>query len=365
MKIFNLPSHITKDRTGGVDYVRIISPMKNLDGYKDVESFIYNPKVEELHNNPIEWLDIVKKYDIIYFNYLNNPWGFAAMGSMARAHGVKLVMDMDDDLWDVHEDNPAYKTYHKGSEALNNFTSICNEVDYITCTNDYLKHLIMSKTNKKADQIKVFPNYIDLDVYKHRSPFKDDGQILLTHYGSSSHWLDLEEQDFFEGVDRIMKEYPNVKLRTIGMWTQKFKKAWGSRYEVLYGDQDIYKWIGTPDKFPKFMDETDIMVVPLTVDTYNLCKSDIKWKEASSAKKPGVYQRIRQYQEPIVEGKNGMLAGNPNEWYRAIKKLIDDKELRRTMGENAFKDVEEKYQIKDHLQEYYDFFHKMLIDKKN
>lgn len=234
-KIFSLPSHATKDRTSGVDFARIIQPMTHLNGYKGITTTVYDPKIEELHNNPAEWTSLTEKHNIIYFNYLNNPWGFAAMGVMARKNGVKLVMDMDDNLWDVNKDNPAYKVYHRGSEELNNFTSICNEVDYITTTSDYLKHVIMSKTNKKAEQIKVFPNYIDLKLYTHRSTFKDDGQIRLTHFGSSTHWIDLEDSEFFKGIDRIMKEYPNVVFRTIGAWIPKFKKAWGQRYELEYG----------------------------------------------------------------------------------------------------------------------------------
>lgn len=349
MKIFCLPSHATKTRTSGVDYARIISPMKNLNGYKDIKTTIYDPQVEELHNNHLEWLPVVKEHDIIYFNYLNNPWGFAAMGSMARGHGTKLIMDVDDSLWNIHEDNPAHKVYHKGSEALRNFTSICNEVDIITCTSSYLKHVIMSNTNKIADDIIVIPNYIDLDVYKYRSPFKDDGQIMLTHFGSTTHFDDLNEEEFVKGVDRIMAEYPNVSLRFIGAFIPRFRNRWGRRYENAYGHQDIYKWID--EKFPRFMSETDILLTPLVHDVYNKCKSPIKWLEASSAGIPGVWQDIRQYAE-VVDGTNGLLAATGDEWYNSIKELIDNPEKRRRIGDAAYKDVSNKWQIKDHLEEY-------------
>ena len=357
MKIFCLPSHASKERTSGVDYARIISPMKNLNGHRDIETFVYDPLGEELHNDPLEWKPLAEKYDIFYFNYIHNPWGFAAMGSMARGHGVKLIMDMDDSLWDLHEDNPAHSVWKKGSEAINNFTSICNEVDYITCTNEYLKHVIMSRTNKRADQIKVIPNYIDLNVYKHRSEFKDDGQIMLTHFGSSTHWLDLEDSEFFKGVDRIMREYPNVKFRAIGAWLPKFRQKWGARFDLKYGHQDVYKWID--EKFPTYMDETDILLTPLIEDVYNKCKSPIKWLEASSAGIPGVWQDIRQYQE-IVDGTNGLLAKNGSEWYHAIKKLIDEPLTRNKMGTNAYKEVKKYWTIQDHLEEYADLFEKSL-----
>ena len=111
------------------------------------------------------------------------------------------------------------------------------------------------------------------------------------------------------------------------------------------------------------MKETDIIVAPLTENLYNRCKSSIKFIEASSAKKPGVWQGIRQYQEAVDDGKNGFLASTSREWYESIKKLVDDKELRREMGKNAFKTVKEQWQVKDNLDQYGQFFKETLLTR--
>lgn len=355
IKIFCLPSHQTKERTSGVDFARVIQPMAHLNGYKDDE-VEFETTLFDIEKST-DWLEVAKNYDIIYFNYIQNPWGFAAMGAMARKHGVKMVMDLDDSLWHIKSDNPASSVYKKGSEALNNFTAICNEVDYVTCTNSYLKNVILNNTYKSPDKVEVFPNYIDLERYSHRSPFKDNHSINLVHYGSTTHFIDLNEEEFNKGIDRIMSEYPEVTLRMIGAFIPKYRKRWGMRYENVYGHQDIYKWI--EDKFPQFMDETDILVVPLTDDIYNRSKSQIKFLESASAKKPGVFQRIRQYQE-VIDGSNGMLARSEDEWYQAIKKLIDNKEFRKKSGENAYKTVEKDWDIKKHVKDYADFFKSIL-----
>jgi glycosyltransferase involved in cell wall biosynthesis len=357
IKIFALPSHQTTDRTSGVDFARIIQPMKYLNGYKDDE--VEFEVTEYDITKEVDWLSLAKTHDIFYLNYIVNPWGFAAMGAVARKHGVKLVLDLDDSLWDIRGDNPAHNVYKKGSQAINDFTSICNEVDYMTCTSNYLKNVIINKTYKRAEQIKVFPNYIDLTLYKHRSPFKDTGKITLLHYGSTTHFEDLSSEEFIVGVNKIMKEYPNVSIKFVGAFLPKLKELWGRRYEVAYGDSDIYKWID--GHFPKYMDETDILVVPLEDNVYTKAKSAIKWLEASSAKIPGVYQAIRQYQD-VINGKNGLLAKSSGDWYTQIKKLIDDATLRQEMGENAFQSVKEAYQIQNHMKEYAEFF--KSIDKE-
>lgn len=361
IRVYSLPSHAEKHRVHGVDFSRVIQPMEHLNGYSDeevkFEVTIYDPKKEELHNEDIaEWTKIAKEYDIIFFNYLNNPWGFAVMGAMARANGVKLVMDLDDSLWNIKPDNPAYNVYKKGEQAIRDFISICNEVDYLTCTSSYLKHVIMNNTDKTADKIIVIPNYIDLELYSHRPAFKDDGQIQLTHFGSTTHFADLADYEFQKGIDRIMSEYPQVTLCMVGAFIPKYKNRWGKRYKQLYGHEDFYTWVKDPEKFAKVMEETDIMVVPLTNDIYNKCKSNIKFLEASSAKKPGVYQNIRQYQEVIVAGENGYLAEKENQWYHFLKELIDDKQKRQAVGEAAFQTIEESHQIKDRIVDYAKFF---------
>ena len=353
IRVFSLPSHAAIERTSGVDFARVIQPMTHLNKRKDFDVTIYDPKL----NKKMDWLKATADNDILHLNYTTNPWAFAIMGTMARKYDRKIVLDMDDALWDVLPDNTAYEVYKRDSEGIKNFTAICNEVDYITCTNRYLKNVIAHNSAKYPDKIKIFPNYIDLDLYKHRSPFKDELQIQLTHFGSSSHWVSLQDEEFAKAIDRIFREYPNVTFKTVGALLPKYKARWGMRYNHDFGDVDIYKWI--KDKFPGFMDETDIIVAPLSVNVYNRSKSSIKFLEASSAKKPGVYQRIRQYEEVVEEGKNGFLAGTAEEWYQSIKKLVDDKALRWGMGQKAFETVEKDWTIQKNVKKYADFFNSL------
>jgi glycosyltransferase involved in cell wall biosynthesis len=109
------------------------------------------------------------------------------------------------------------------------------------------------------------------------------------------------------------------------------------------------------------VDEVDIFVAPLSVNTYNICKSSIKFLEASTSSKPGCWQNIRQYQE-VIDGTNGFLCSTEDQWYTSIKKLIDDKVLRKQMGENAFKTIQD-WTIQGHTKDYANFFKKLVLDK--
>ena len=96
---------------------------------------------------------------------------------------------------------------------------------------------------------------------------------------------------------------------------------WGARYDNGYGDPDIYKW--AKDKFPKFMDEIDIIAVPLKDNIYNRAKSDIKLIESGSAGKPGVFADVRPYSDSVKNGENGYLAKNDGEWFKNLSILMN------------------------------------------
>lgn len=361
IKIYALPSHQTKERTSGVDFARIIQPMKHLNGWKD-EEIEFQCDVYDIHaEKEANWLDIAKEYDIIFFNYINDPWAYAAMGAMARKFGTKLVLELDDSLWDLKDDNPAHAVYKKGDQGIQDFTSICNDVDHIIVTNDYLKHVVMNHTNKKAKDITAINNFIDLELYDHRSPFKDTPHIKLLHFGSSTHYNDLNESEFAKAIDRIMSEYPNVTLQMVGAFIPRFKNRWGGRYEEGFGHVDIYEWI--KGKYREYMDAADIVLAPLTNDIYNRCKSGIKYLEYSAAGKPGVYADMRQYQEYIDHKENGYLAMNEKGWYQSIKELLDDKEKRKSVGEKAFERVQSET-IQANIYRYANLF-KSLIDTES
>ena len=359
MKILVIPGHLSERGTTGVDYVRLILPMEHLGKEEGFDVDIMT--LEEGQKMTIQkWWEAAKKYDIFYSNYNSNDKGFAAMACMIKKEGKKLVMDLDDSLWHIREDNSSYQTFKKGSRVLHIVTVMLNESDRVTCTNSYLRNIICHNTNLPHDKIEVFPNCIDLDLYSYRSKAKEKHKVTITHFGSSSHFMDLQEGIFEKALIRIMNEYPNVVLKTVGAFLPKYKDRWGVRYEHGYGSPDLYTWV--KEKYPDFMKEADLLVSPLSNDIYNKCKSSVKYLETSASKVPGVYQDIRQYQNVIDHGVNGYLAGTEDEWYESIKELVDSKDKREEVGNNAFHTVEKFWQMKNNLDGYKKFFKELMLD---
>ena len=97
--------------------------------------------------------------------------------------------------------------------------------------------------------------------------------------------------------------------------------------------------------YPKWLAETgiDIGLAPLKRSAFNEGKSNIKYLEFSALKIPGVYADIITYNDDVQHGHNGFLAGNPDEWYSCITRLIKDADLRRVIANRAHLDVKERY----------------------
>lgn len=355
LKLFALPSHQTEDRTSGVDFVRVIQPMKHLNGYVH-GNYKFKVDVFDIFNKK-DWMAVAEDYDGVFLNYTVLDWAYAAMGCFVHGKKKKIIMDMDDALWHVNNDNIAFEAL-KEHNAGYVITQILKDVDGIVTTNPYLRNLIAHKTQTPHEFIKVIPNSVDLKYYNHVSPAKNNHQINLFHFGSTSHFDDLSRPDFVDGLDMIFKDYPNVYFRAIGANIGKLKLKWGERYTYGWGHSDIYKWIG--EKFPVYMDEADIMVVPLMDNRYNICKSDIKFLETATAKKPGVYSRIRPYTEAVEHGVTGYLADAPEEWYDSLKELIESAEKRKEIGENAYNYVTKERTIDKYIPDYAEFLIKIL-----
>lgn len=355
-KIYCLPSHQQKEKTSGVDFARVIQPMEELAKLPKFEVKIYDIHAKKQDN----WIDVAKYYDLVFMNYTVLDWAFAHMGAPVRGEGKKIIMDIDDNVSSVRPDNPTYEQFHANNKRYIRHTyCMLKEADYVTTTTRYLRNVLVNEIPKNHDLVKVIPNCIDLKRYKWRFKAEEREKITIVYFGSTTHFQDLLQKPFVEGMDKLMKELPNLQFITVGAFIPELRYKWGVRYNNAFGDTDIYKWIDK--KYPKFMEMADIVVSPLEVDTYNRSKSAIKYLEYSAAKRPGVYQNINQYFDIIKHGKNGYLAQTADEWYKYMKKLAMDVKLRQEIGNQAY-ETAKKYQIKDWVGKYAELF-KQAIDK--
>lgn len=171
-------------------------------------------------------------------------------------------------------------------------------------------------------------------IYMHRTNKMDDVRIGYFS-GSVSHNLDFAT--ILPVLEVILNRYKNVKLYLVGylesenIFYKKFKKQ---IVELPFVPRDEYY---------KNIAQVDINLVPLEMNDFCQSKSEIKFLEAGIIGIPTVAVNNQTFSEVIAHGKNGLLAKNTDEWVNNLERLIDDRDLRITLGEKARQTVLRKY----------------------
>jgi glycosyltransferase involved in cell wall biosynthesis len=364
LRILGIETHFKtngdKEVTSGVDWARIVLPLRELSKNPDFEvKIVKNP----FKDNKETWDSLTKYYDIIYSSYIDSPEGYVNMAVHAKKNNCKVIVDLDDDLWEIPEASPVYQTYHIGSFALDVVSKVIEDVSYVTTTNSHLKYDICHYTGKHPSQVHVLPNYLDLDMYdKNNIKEVKRDNIVIGFFGSNTHVVDVMMPEYLNAIARICKEFPNVEYKTIGLFLPQIKTKLGKQYSFLLGHADVNSWASV--LWPQMMSEVDIFTAPLLNTNFSKCKSHIKMMEIGAGAKPAVFSDIRQYKEVIQHDKDGYLASTEGEWYRYLKELVVSEQKRRDMGQALYEKVYNEWQMKLGVKRYAEYFKDVHSGKK-
>lgn len=344
---------------GGVSYYRLIKPLLHLKGY-DVTYWGANLGKEAEGKSPLEfWPNFVQKYDVFIVKAIDNEQALYPFIFCCQKYNKKLILDLDDNFFEVKEDQPAYEYYKIGKPKRAMMAALLSFVDGLFVSTqplaDYFKKYLKDVYNKDTP-IFVLPNYHDKEDFNFPKPEKNKDKISIGWTGSTTHFNDLKI--ILPAMERLLREYPNLYLDLVG----------GLSYEdapklLQDFDQNLLERVfcggGTLawDGYPAFLmkQKWDIGLAPLTDDEFNHGKSHIKWMEYASIGIPCVASKVYPYymplldQKTIVDGKTGFICED-SQWYETLKKLIDDKELRERVGFQAQQYVFKELQYKDHQQ---------------
>lgn len=95
-----------------------------------------------------------------------------------------------------------------------------------------------------------------------------------------------------------------------------------------------------PEALPEELARFDINLAPLQLgNPYCEAKSELKYFEAALVSVPTVASPTQPFASAITDGETGLLAQTEDDWYRAIRSLVEDKSLRHRIAQAAFLDV--------------------------
>lgn len=343
-----------KERLSAVDWWRVENPLKHISKkYPNIEVDFVNQVVDENGDIDTQWMDVGANYDIIYTSYIDSPKGYSYIKAIADMYGIKHIMDIDDNIFSIDHNNPAYLRYYPGSPFLENASIIVGDVDYLVCSTEQLANECIYRTGRTKPTF-VMENYIDDKFFDtNKREFNDSEEIHIGYMGSSTHYSDLMNTGVLWAIRRIFSEKDNVHLHIVGSMYEEVEKmfiGYEDRLHQVGGSRDFSTY--ARDIWTKF--PFDIAIAPLIDSPFNSCKSSIKYYEYALANIAGVYSFTDSYMDKVVEGETGLFAETEQEWYYKLMWLINDPELKVTIRNKARKDVLDNYTIDKNVDKLYE-----------
>jgi len=197
----------------------------------------------------------------------------------------------------------------------------------------------ISSTQRLADimqpllaekQCFVLPNGISeqlVEAAEARTAAKPSGFIDI-FYGSGTRTHDEDFAMVAPALLRVLRESPVTRLIVAGHLTIPDQLG-PYRGRILQLPLLPFR------SYLSVLAQADISIAPLEAGIFADCKSEIKWLEAAVLGVPSIVSETATYRTCIEDVKTGFIATGSGDWERILLKLIDDADLRATVGRRA------------------------------
>ena len=302
----------------------------------------------------------VKESDVVFLGRAGGN-DLVAMIKTLKAHGKKVVYDLDDNMFDISPISPHYKDFgimpvefdaegggkgilwqngQGGFDVLRNrkmrksFIEIIRAVNCVTVTTEPLAKIY----RRMNDNVRVVPNSLDFGVWEKPPICREGDEVRLLYTGAANH-----QEDFMfisTVLADLQKTYPQLKIVLVGMdWNSVQSGIDYSRVEVA-GWTDIEAY---PYKLQTLC--CDIGIAPISKIPFNECRSSIKWCEYSALKMATVATNYGPYKRDMQDGVTGLLVKEKADWKAALSRLIEDVSYRKQLAHQAFKHCKATYDL--------------------
>lgn len=183
----------------------------------------------------------------------------------------------------------------------------------------------------------IVPNAICEDLYApvFKYPTAIEGQVVIG-YGAGSATHDEDFKECSGALLRILREYPQTLLVIHG------KLALGSEFDEFKNRIRRVSFVPFAE-YANALARFDVNLIPLLSMYFNDCKSNIKYLEASRFGIASVASPCAEFTSVIRDGENGFIAHNEDEWYNALRALVESASLRKRIGAAARETVMKRF----------------------
>lgn len=224
-----------------------------------------------------------------------------------QGHGGKVIVEVDDDLLNLHINNPAKGYYTK--ERADTHKELLRICDYIHCSTPELKESL-------RQEIKTFVFHNAIDLTNYTIPYRKECDIMWS--GSETH------KDSLDLIKPVIYQLLDMGKKVILM----SKKAWLESMFRPHRNLTMLDFVPFMEYY-KIPSMAKVFLTPLPHNRFNASKSELKVLEAAAWGVPSVSSDTAPYRRfnKASKGANVIVKEKFCEWMKAILSLLEDKDL--------------------------------------
>lgn len=275
--------------------------------------------------------------------YLQRPFTepHLRMAQMAKANGLKVWCDWDDDILNIPRSNYTCKIY-QAKGARKNVTELMNYTDVITTSTEHLAEIMGAP---QREFVHVVPNALNTNLFplESRLDFLKKKNVdslkrkRVFWRGGRTHVQDL--MTYMEPMKQIIDEFQEFEFGFVGDTDWPLLEAMEGKPNVkIYEAQDVVEYHRTYKGYG-----AQVSWAPLMTNLFNNSKSMCAWLEATYAGAAFLGPDFKEYRRNGITNYH-----DPSTFYDEMKALLSDPEKCMELQKTSIDTIiEQKLTLKD------------------
>lgn len=252
-----------------------------------------------------------------------------------KSKDIPVIYHIDDDLLHIPASLGEEIQKRQGAiDVVNARKYLLQNCDLIYASTEYLAKLLGERFPGQKIFFGIYASFIE-DLAEKRKPKSESDPITIGYMGSKGHQQDLGLVE--DALVQLMDENPTLRFEVFGTIKMPAKlERFTDRIAAHKVNKDYYG----------FLEHLvglgwDIGLAPLEEVEFNYCKAPTKYIEYTSAGMPVVATNNLPYKDAGPE--NGIILVRNNDWYKALKNLLDNRLSYHLVANNSLTYCKKKY----------------------
>jgi glycosyltransferase involved in cell wall biosynthesis len=260
-----------------------------------------------------------------------------------------FVYDLDDNFFEIQPTTEVGR-YHGAPERFAQLERYVRTASLVRVYSEALSERV-AQLNRKVVHL---DGPVDWSLIPQVPKTRYNGKVRIVY--ATSRVEDDLAHIFLDDIDRLLHHYDGrVEMFFWGYHPPELRNHPAVRFLPFIRNYDAF--------FRKFArSQFDIGLAPLLRNGFCCSKSNVKFREYAACGIAGVYSKVGSYRMCVQDELTGLLVeSDAGSWFEAVKRLIDNTNLRQSIQKNALAFARRHYDLEAFQEVLWTQIQKLII----